>query len=121
MIRSRHRRGGNNEKDPMTDKLPVNIKDNTFDQDRIARSSYDDYGVKPSDNGDSSSDEEKKEEEEPKGGRRRRRTLRIPKGVHVKAKTLKRMLKSKGLKTTGKKSTLRSRARKAHLIRGGGK
>ena len=60
------------------------------------------------------------DEEEPKGGRRRR-TLRIPKGVHVKAKTLKRMLKSKGLKTTGKKSTLRARARKAHLIRGGGK
>ena len=53
------------------------------------------------------------------GGRyRRRRTLRVPKGVHVKAKTLKRMLKSKGLKTTGKKSTLRSRARKAHLIGG---
>lgn len=62
------------------------------------------------------------------GGRRRsrrhrrhgRKTLRaVPKGVHVKAKTLKRLLKAKGLKTTGKKSTLRARAREAHLIRGG--
>jgi hypothetical protein len=62
------------------------------------------------------------------GGRRRsrrhrrhgRKTLRaVPKGVHVKAKTLKRMLKAKGLKTSGKKSTLRARAREAHLIRGG--
>ena len=57
------------------------------------------------------------------GGRRhsrRRKTLRgIPKGTHVKAKTLKRLLKSKGLKTSGKKSTLRARAREAHLIRGG--
>jgi len=60
------------------------------------------------------------------GGRRRsrrhrhHRTLRpVPKGVHVKAKTLKRLLKSKGLKTTGKKSTLRARAREARLIRGG--
>jgi len=62
------------------------------------------------------------EDEKEMGGRRHRRhrrhTLRVPKGVHVKAKTLKRMLKSKGLKTTGKKSTLRSRARKAHLIGG---
>jgi hypothetical protein len=49
-----------------------------------------------------------------------RKTLRaVPKGVHVKAKTLKRMLKAKGLKTSGKKSTLRARAREAHLIRGG--
>jgi hypothetical protein len=46
--------------------------------------------------------------------------MRIPKGTHVKAKTLKRMLKKAGLKCSGKKSTLRSRARKAHLIRGGG-
>ena len=64
------------------------------------------------------------------GGRRRRHSRRhrrhgrktvraVPKGVHVKAKTLKRLLKSKGLKTTGKKSTLRARARQAHLIRGG--
>ena len=63
------------------------------------------------------------------GGRRRsrrhrhhrhRKTLRaVPKGVHVKAKTLKRLLKAKGLKTSGKKSTLRARAREAHLIRGG--
>ena len=57
------------------------------------------------------------------GGRRRRhsrrRTMRIPKGVPVKAKTLKRMLKKAGLKCSGKKSTLRARARKAHLIRGG--
>jgi len=30
------------------------------------------------------------------------------------------MLKKAGLKCSGKKSTLRSRARKAHLIRGGG-
>lgn len=49
-----------------------------------------------------------------------RKTLRtVPKGVHVKAKTLKRLLKAKGLKTSGKKSTLRARAREAHLIRGG--
>ena len=55
------------------------------------------------------------------GGRRRRsrKTMRVPKGVHVKAKTLKRLLRSKGLKVSGKKSTLRARARKAHLIRGG--
>ena len=64
------------------------------------------------------------------GGRRRhsrrhrhhrhRKTLRaVPKGVHVKAKTLKKLLKSKGLKMSGKKATLRARARKAHLIRGG--
>jgi hypothetical protein len=51
---------------------------------------------------------------------RRRKTLRpVPKGTHVKAKTLRRLLKSKGLKVSGKKSTLRARARKAHLIRGG--
>lgn len=49
----------------------------------------------------------------------RRRTMRVSKGTHVKAKTLKRMLKKAGLKVSGKKSTLRSRARKAHLIRGG--
>jgi hypothetical protein len=78
---------------------------------------------------ESSSDEEKPKVKqsmtglnEMDGGRHRRsrgrHTLRVPKGVHVKAKTLKRMLKSKGLKTTGKKSTLRSRARKAHLIGG---
>jgi hypothetical protein len=72
--------------------------------------------VPKKDESETSSDEEGKG----MGGRRhrRRRTLRVPKGVHVKAKTLKRMLKSKGLKTTGKKSTLRSRARKAHLIGG---
>jgi len=61
----------------------------------------------------------------PEGGRRRRHsrrrhTLRVSKGTPVKAKTLKRMLKKAGLKVSGKKSTLRSRARKAHLIRGGG-
>ena len=57
------------------------------------------------------------------GGRRRRHsrrhTMRIAKGTPVKAKTLKRMLKKAGLKCSGKKSTLRARARKAHLIRGG--
>jgi hypothetical protein len=65
--------------------------------------------------------ESESDEEKQMAGRRRRhrKTLRaVPKGVHVKAKTLKRMLKSKGLKTTGKKSTLRARARKAHLIGG---
>ncbi len=77
--------------------------------------------VEPMENeAESSSDEEEAKKE--MGGRRhrshRRHTLRVPKGVHVKAKTLKRMLKSKGLKTTGKKSTLRARARKAHLIGG---
>lgn len=51
---------------------------------------------------------------------RRHRTMRVPKGTRVKAKTLKRMLKHAGLKVSGKKSTLRARARKAHLIRGGG-
>lgn len=64
---------------------------------------------------------EKKEEN--LGGRRRRHsrrhTMRIAKGTPVKAKTLKRMLKKAGLKCSGKKSTLRARARKAHLIRGG--
>lgn len=107
------RRGGGDDETEEEKQLRKNLdlklekpKDNAFNQDRIEKmGSY----------GDSSDEEEK-----PMGGRRRR-TLRIPKGVHVKAKTLKRMLKSKGLKTTGKKSTLRSRARKAHLIRGGGK
>jgi hypothetical protein len=36
----------------------------------------------------------------------------------IKAKTLRRMLKKAGLKTTGKKATLTRRAKKAHL-RGG--
>lgn len=46
------------------------------------------------------------------GGRRR-------KGVPVK--TLKKMLKKAGLKTTGRKAALTRRAKKAHLkIRGGG-
>ena len=44
------------------------------------------------------------------GGRR--------KGMSVK--TLKRMLKKKGLKTTGKKATLTRRAKKARLMKGGG-
>jgi hypothetical protein len=58
----------------------------------------------------------------PEGGRRRHRrhTLRAKKGTRFKAKTLKRILRSAGLKTSGKKSTLRARAKKAHLIRGGG-
>jgi len=91
------------------------IKDNTYNQDRIDR-----YAERFENPGNSSSDKKNSDPKgQPEGGRRR--TLRIPKGVHVKAKTLKRMLKSKGLKTTGKKSTLRARARKAHLIRGGGK
>jgi hypothetical protein len=34
-------------------------------------------------------------------------------------KTLKKMLKSKGLKTTGKKATLTRRAKKAKLMKGG--
>jgi hypothetical protein len=37
----------------------------------------------------------------------------------LKATTLKRMLKKAGLKVSGKKSTLRARAKKAHLVRGG--
>jgi hypothetical protein len=37
----------------------------------------------------------------------------------LKTKTLKRMLKKAGLKVSGKKSTLRARAKKAHLVRGG--
>jgi hypothetical protein len=44
-----------------------------------------------------------------KGGRR-----------SLKAKSLKKILKKAGLRTTGKKSTLRARAKSAHLIRGGG-
>ena len=44
------------------------------------------------------------------GGRRHR-------GVPVK--TLKRMLKKAGLKTSGRKSALTRRAKKAHLMRGG--
>jgi hypothetical protein len=44
------------------------------------------------------------------GGRRR----------SLKAKSLKKLLKKAGLKTSGKKSTLRARAKSAHLIRGGG-
>ena len=47
-----------------------------------------------------------------KGGRRRR-------GASVK--TLKRVLKKAGLKTTGKKAALTRRAKKAHLkLKGGG-
>jgi hypothetical protein len=38
----------------------------------------------------------------------------------LKAKTLRRMLKKAGLKVSGKKSTLTKRAKKAHLVRGGG-
>ncbi len=45
------------------------------------------------------------------GGRRRR-------GASVK--TLKRVLKKAGLKTTGKKATLTRRAKKAHLKLKGG-
>ena len=36
------------------------------------------------------------------------------------AKTLKRLLKKAGLKCSGKKATLRARATKAKLVRGGG-
>lgn len=59
----------------------------------------------------------------PTGGRRSRRagrkTARVAKGKGLKAKSLKRILKKAGLKVSGKKSTLRARARKARLIRGG--
>jgi hypothetical protein len=41
----------------------------------------------------------------------RRRTRRGP-----SAKALKRVLKSHGLKSSGKKATLRARAKKAHLL-----
>ena len=41
----------------------------------------------------------------------RRRTRRGP-----SAKALKRVLKSHGLKSSGKKATLRGRAKKAHLL-----
>ena len=37
----------------------------------------------------------------------------------LKAKTLRRILKKAGLKVSGKKATLRARAKKAHLVRGG--
>jgi hypothetical protein len=75
------------------------------------------------------SDESDSDEEQgpkPAGGRHRRtrrhhrhrKTMRLPRGVHVKARTLKRILKQKGLPVSGKKATLRARARKAHLIGG---
>jgi hypothetical protein len=35
------------------------------------------------------------------------------------AKTLKRILKKAGLKRSGSKKTLRARAKRAHLVRGG--
>jgi hypothetical protein len=38
----------------------------------------------------------------------------------IKAKTLKKILKKAGLKTSGKKAALTKRAKSAHLIRGGG-
>lgn len=54
------------------------------------------------------------------GGRRsRRKSARVAKGKTLKVKTIKRILKKAGLKVSGKKSTLRARARKARLIRGG--
>jgi len=37
----------------------------------------------------------------------------------LKTKTLRRMLKKAGLKVSGKKATLRARAKKAHILRGG--
>ena len=48
------------------------------------------------------------------GGRRRSKKH----GVSVK--TLKRVLKKHGLKVSGKKAALTRRAKKAHLLRGGG-
>lgn len=55
------------------------------------------------------------------GGRHRRRhSMHLAKGRTFKAKTLRTLLRKRGLKTTGKKSTLRARARKAHLIGGAG-
>ena len=68
----------------------------------------------------SKSDSEPEQKSVFAGRRHRRHTLRVAKGTRFKAKTLKRILKKAGLKSTGKKSTLRARARKAHLIRGGG-
>jgi len=40
-------------------------------------------------------------------------------GRGLKVKTLKKLLKKAGLKCSGKKATLRARAKKAHLVRGG--
>jgi hypothetical protein len=37
----------------------------------------------------------------------------------LKTKTLRRMLKKAGLKTSGRKAALTKRAKKAHLVRGG--
>lgn len=48
------------------------------------------------------------------GGRRHKKTKKH--GMSVKA--LKRTLKKNGLKTTGRKSTLVKRAKKAHLMGG---
>ena len=80
----------------------------------------------PTDDDESDGDGEPKPKPQPTGGRHRRtrrhhrhrKTMRLPRGVHVKAKTLKRILKQKGLPVSGKKATLRARARKAHLIGG---
>jgi hypothetical protein len=47
-----------------------------------------------------------------------RRSKKSKKGVSVK--TLKRVLKKNGLKVSGKKAALTRRAKKAHLLRGGG-
>jgi hypothetical protein len=47
----------------------------------------------------------------PAGSPGGRRTRKGP-----SAKALKRVLKSHGLKSSGKKSTLRARAKKAHLL-----
>ena len=40
-------------------------------------------------------------------------------GGGLKTKTLKRMLKKAGLKTSGRKAALTKRCKKAHLMRGG--
>ena len=40
-------------------------------------------------------------------------------GRGLKTKTLKKILKKAGLKVSGKKATLKARAKSAHLIRGG--
>jgi hypothetical protein len=99
MVR-RYRRGGEDDEENKEDELSVSSSEGE-EEPKVKQSMT---GLNDMDGG--------------RHRRHRRHTLRVPKGVHVKAKTLKRMLKSKGLKTTGKKSTLRARARKAHLIGG---
>ena len=72
-------------------------------------------GMPPKEEMESESDEEKS-----MGGRRRRHVPAfLPKSKRFKTKTLRNVLRKAGIKATGNKRTLRLRALKAKLIRGG--